>query len=1163
MSPAKAHFLTDTQKKAVDLVGRDICVTAGAGSGKTRVLVERFVNLVVNKKTPIQDILTITFTEKAANEMKQRIADRFEKPGLERELRDIESAYLSTIDSFSARLLREHALEVDVDPEFTVLDEYESRYLQRNMAEALLMEWKTPNPKDFDVLLKGLHCERLEEAAINIMGKIRSTGAVPQDIPHADVGPQEIKTVLGKISACLDDLKEHMSSESISEKTSVKLSAITSSLLPIVHLAHASPEGLTVDHINRIDEVLKLHGRLTVSGFVKDDLKDLRENLFPELRMLFFEREAVGVWLVLRKFLVELTRKYEEEKRFRSALDFSDLVEKAIQLLRTTPHVRQELREKFKYILVDEFQDTNKLQKTLIDLLRSDGNLFVVGDARQSIYGFRDADLEVFLQHRKEVEKKGGAIIPLNSNFRTRPEIIDFINNVCKAIPEGSGQVEHSELVAASRFKGKEGPSVELILTKGSNMDEARRLEATVLARRIHDIVENKEVKITRLDGPNADAPVSYGDFAILLRRTADIKLYERALAELNIPFFIVRGRGLYNTREVTDLVNFLRVIDNPLDEIRLAAVLRSPFVGISDECLFWLAHYSNDKNNNGEELFYTTSHADRIPEIEPLHRDRLLRFAGLLRGFRNLKGRLPVDSLTDAVIDKTDFDTKMLALPSGRQKHANIRKIVELARDLDKKGFSGLNEFFRIISDLRIMETRESEAPVDVEKSDVVKLMTVHAAKGLEFPVVALADLNRAEFNRTDDLTFSKKAGLGFKVLNPATRNREDTRSYYRIAEDRRQREEEEMERVFYVALTRAEEHLLLSGARGSDKKGAWLKVLAENLDLPLGPNEEMPESITFGNNGGRLRVITDGVQHKGRPPFKKLPAQDKQKVLGGKKLGLPPGATPSTKDILSLAKTTLGTGSKGDYVYSVTEIMSFLLCPRLYHLGHRLGLPVIHAELAEEAAVDQGETDEIRRDILGNIAHTALERYRPSYKEPVLRKIILQVFDEALIREPKQEQIDVVTRWVMDFYSSPVGYMVKTSQRVERELPFVFNHGGNPIRGKIDLLFSPSGTGWHLLDYKSSPVVPKEMKGYEFQMQLYSLAVEAIYGQKPLETVLFFIASKEAVHVDTSPRTMKGLEDKLESFFKTQEEGTYPERKGPHCEWCEYRGYCNGAAA
>jgi ATP-dependent helicase/nuclease subunit A len=1170
--------LTETQKKGVETVDRDVCVTAGAGSGKTRVLVERFVNLVSNKNVPIQNILTITFTEKAASEMKERMARRFEDMGLWQELQDIEFAYLSTIDSFSARLLREHALEAGVDPEFTVLDEYESRYLQRNVAEALILEWEGNNPQGINALLRGLHCQDVEEAAINIIGKVRSTGIALKDLPRTDIQPEEIAGAADKISACLDRLETYLKQGALPEKSSANVSTVVSALFPVMRLARDAPDQLTANHIESMDETINRYVKLTAPEPLKSELKALKEELFPRLRGLFFERMSAGVGEVLREFLAELSRKYAEEKRLRSALDFSDLAEKTIHLLRSASHVRQQLRDRFKYILVDEFQDTNKLQKTLVDLLRSENNLFVVGDTRQSIYGFRDADPDVFLNHSEEVAEKNGAVIRLNENFRTRPEIIEFINHVFRNVPGGSGRAEATELIAASRFRQKRSPSVELILARGANMDEARGLEAAVLARRIHDIVEKKEVKITRLGGPGA--PVSYGDIAILLRTTTDIKLYERALAELNIPFFVIRGRGLYNTQEIMDLVNFLKVIDNPLDEIALAAVLRSPFVGVSDECLFWLAHYIKDRSNDsdgngndgddgsGKNIFNALAYLDKIPEIEPRYRERLLGFIEQLGKFRDLRERLPVSALMDTVIEETNFDTRMLALPSGRQKHANIRKVVELTRGLEKKGFSGLSEFFGVMSDLRLRETREPEAQTDVEKSDVVKLMTVHSAKGLEFPVVAVADLSRGRCNRADSVIFSKKTGLGFKALNPSTKVPEKTLSYCEIAESQDKNDLEEAKRVLYVALTRAEEHLLLSGALSQRSKGGeWIKMLAEKLDLPLEPSEssesgEIPESVPFGENGRKLRVITEVARHKTRRSFKRLSTADREKILGGKKLGVSAEYVPTTRGILSLtdvSEAAKGRGDGGNYVYSVTEIMSFLLCPRLYYLRYKLGLPALHAAAGGESSFEVREDDEPGKDVLGGIAHMALERYRPGSGESQLRQSVLYAFSQALIAEPAREQIDRVTSWVTDFYAGRIGGMVQGSKRVERELSFVFNYGGNPIRGTIDLLFSPDGSEWRLVDYKTSSAVPKEVVGYQFQLRLYSLAVEAIYGQRPGEATLSFIASNETVPVDTSDGAMQDFRDKLDSFFRGQDADTFPERKGRHCDWCEYSGYCN----
>lgn len=1161
MSTGTGQPVTDAQKKGIELVGCNICVTASAGSGKTHVLVERFVHLVTARKVPIQNILTITFTEKAASEMKQRIAERFEKLGLERELREVEFAYISTIDSFTARVLREHALEANVDPEFTILDEYESRYMQRNVAETVLSGWETSNPQGFNNLLQGLHCRHLEEVTINILSRIRSTGTPLQDIIQPDVRPQDIRAVLEKISKCLDVLGRYLQVGSIPKQMSENISGLISALSPITNETITTPERLTVNHINDIAGALERYGRLTPPEPAKDSLKSLRETHFPELRRLFFERVAAGERQALKGFLLELHQKYEEEKRARGVLDFYDLTEKTIQLLRTSPHIRRALRGQFRHILVDEFQDTNRLQKDLIDLLMSEGNLFVVGDARQSIYGFRDADLDVFLRHREEVAAGGGAVIQLRENFRTRPEIIDFINHVFRDIPEDDGSTKGAGLVAASSFNEKHDPSVELILTRGDTVDEARMLEATTLARRIHDIVENEELRITRVNGHRVGVPLSYGDFAILLRSTADIKLYERALTELNIPFFIVRGRGLYNTTEVTDLVNFLKVIDNPLDEVRLAAVLRSPFVGISDECLFWLTHYSKDKHCGNGELFYTLAQADMIPEIEPHHRDRLIRFAGQLREFQNLKERLPAASLIDTILDRTGFDTRVLALTSGRQKHANIRKMVELASSLEKRGFSGLDEFFRVISDLRLRETREPEAPTDVERSDVVKVMTVHAAKGLEFPAVVVADINRLRQNRTEDLIFSRRLGLGFKVLNPLTREPEKTSSYHQISEELKQKDEGELGRVFYVALTRAQEHLILSGALGPGSKGEWLRILARNLNLPL-DSEKMPSFIAFGNNGYSLRVVTSGSRRRTPSTFRVLSSPDKNKVLAGRRLTIPQRASLTAEYTLPAVRAAPTPDGKADYVYSVTEIMGFLLCPRLYYFAHRLRLPAICTALEEGATAHQGEIDEIRKGVLGSVAHAVLERFRPDFTEVQLREVVLEAFDDVSVTEPAGEQVSTVTQWVSDFYSSPIGRMVKRAPRVERELAFVFYYRGNPIRGKIDLLFSPNGSGWYLLDYKSSSADQVELRGYEFQMQLYAMAIDAVYGQGPEEAVLFFLATGETLQVDISPPAMVALEERLGLFFKAQEEGSYPKVKGQHCEWCEYRRYCGESA-
>lgn len=1133
--------LTKEQKKGVELVGRDICVTAGAGSGKTRVLVERFVHLVTAKKVPIQEILTITFTEKAASEMKLRIAERFQSKGLERERQDIEFAHLSTIDSFCARLLRENALEAGVDPEFAVLEEYEAWYILRNLAETLLSEWGASNLQGFHPLLEGLHCQNLTEATIKLLSKIRSTGLTPKDIPIKATSHQEIKTVQERVSLCLEEINSRRGRLPDSTKLAEMLDRIFHKLKPLTIL---SPDRLTQNHI---EDLSHLEIRLTVPEPIKSPLQRLREELVPKFHGILSEKEALRVKEALREFLAELLKRYEEEKRKRRALDFYDLEEKVIRLLRNSSLVREELRERFKYILVDEYQDTNNLQKTLLDLLRGDDNLFVVGDAQQSIYGFRDADLEVFLQHKEETIKRKGEVIRLDKNFRSRPEILSFVNLVFKNLWGGSGPVEGSKLLAAASFGKKEAPSVELIFARGKDVEEARRQEAALLSWRIQEIVEKKSLKTTRLDGNEPLRPISYGDIAILLRSTGDIKLLERALSDLGIPFFVARGRGLYNTREISDLINLLKVVENPLDEVALAAVLRSPFVGVDDQCLFWLAYY---RKARPQGIIYSLREADKITEIRPSHRDRLKRFAEQLEEFRALKGRVPVGTFIRTILDKTHFDTKVLALPSGRQRYANLRKIVELARAFEKKGVLELPEFFHVLSDLRLREIRESEASIDIEKSDVVKLMTIHAAKGLEFPVVAVVDIARAMPNTTGDIIFSKKVGLGLKLINPLTQKPIITHGYGQIVEDLRQKESRELERVFYVALTRAQEHLLLGASLGPRTEGEWLRAVAENLNLSL-ESESMPEILSFGNEGYQIKIITNKpTPHEVSPSFCALSQKEKQKIRMGEKLAFSAGVSPINKKILSYVRPASNPATQGDYIYSATEILSFQVCPRRYYFKYRLGLPSLTAPLSH-----QKEGDEIGKGILGDIAHRVLERYRPSSNKLRLQEIIIQAFGEYLAEEADQEQVATIKRWVEDFYSSPLGQEVRVAKEVEREIPFIFAYRGNPIRGKIDLLFSPEGQGWHLVDFKSTDM----LEGYQFQMQLYSLAVEAVYGRMPLEAVLFFLSSRTALPVDISPKAMGVFEKRLEGFFRAREGETYPIKRGPYCLWCDYQQYCN----
>ncbi|MEK7821844.1 MAG: UvrD-helicase domain-containing protein, partial [Planctomycetota bacterium] len=538
----------------------------------------------------VSKILCITFTEKAAGEMKQRVAHKFKSLGMEQERQEVEFAYISTIDSFCSRLLRENALEAGLDPDFTILEEYEAMSLQRDMAEELLAQWEETNPEGYRLLLEELHCRDLAESSIELLAKIRSSGLHPKEIlVKDDVSPELTETLKGT-NLCIKRIEDLLANLSPSSRQREKAEEV---VVKLRHLKDVKAEDLQHAHIASLPEI-KLTG---TSSDLKENLKTLREDLLERLRRLYWEGVTIRTKLALREFLSQFLQLYQEEKRKRSVLDFSDLIERAINLLQTFPSLREEQRDKFRHILVDEFQDTNSLQKTLLEMLKGKDNLFVVGDAQQSIYGFRYADLEVFFEHRRQTQERGGEVIHLNRNFRSRPEVISFVNQVFRGYwGRDDSSTDWRPLVAGSSFAPKGLPSVELLLAsgeEGENMEEVRRVEARLLASRIQEIVKNRGLEITRPNPPKEARPITYGDFAILFRSTGGIKLFEAALEEMDIPFFVVSGKGLYDTREIIDLINLLQLIDNPLDEVKLAAVLRSPFAGINDHTLFWMAHHA------------------------------------------------------------------------------------------------------------------------------------------------------------------------------------------------------------------------------------------------------------------------------------------------------------------------------------------------------------------------------------------------------------------------------------------------------------------------------------------------------------------------------------------------------------------------------------------
>ena len=574
--------LTPKQADAVGRTGQDVCVVAGPGSGKTRVLVERFVWLIREQRVPPSRILTITFTEKAATEIKQRLAREF---ATSPELREqVERAYVSTVHGFCARLLREHPIAAGLDPEFQVLDGAASSAELQEAAEEALDNVYQSKPGQLRALLEALHVstwsggrqQDMAEALCEIYEAMRIAGV---SLPALRAGSVDSAGGLS-LAAFLDELRRVLASAppTLTPKQTECIDALREWTGRAAGLVNA-PASL------RHFELLADYPRPLPRGILSPDLKDIRDE-----RLALFESTLAGEFYAPLKSILldvlELTdASYRRRKRERAALDFSDLEERAIDLLRGDPHVLDSVRESFDQILMDELQDTNPLQWTLMDLLRSPRKFFAVGDINQSIFGFRHADPDVFRRYRESVAGAGGTIDELYENFRSRGEILAAVEAIA-GLTEG---VEKHSLQPARNFLPKERPSVEVIAGFESGETAPEDVEARWIARRIVELIGTLEVQ----DGEAGQRPARFRDMAVLVRTGAALAPVVAALREFGVPYLAEGGRTFYETREVRDLVHLLQVIANPENELALAGVLRSPLVGAGDETLLRMKQQS------------------------------------------------------------------------------------------------------------------------------------------------------------------------------------------------------------------------------------------------------------------------------------------------------------------------------------------------------------------------------------------------------------------------------------------------------------------------------------------------------------------------------------------------------------------------------------------
>jgi ATP-dependent helicase/nuclease subunit A len=1085
-------ILTAAQFAAVDTAGShmDACITAGPGSGKTTVLVEYFQRLVESGTDP-QRILAITFTEKAAANMRKKLAQAFLEDSRLRAA--LERSWVSTVHGFCARLLKENAIFAGIDPEFYITDERESyRQQQEAMAEAVSAMF-AEQPDAVRALIRGLATPEFEALLISAYDAMRGAGMSVEETavkaPLIDDPETELIHALAELRAA--PLADWNPAQKIHLKT------ICRDLEAIVAAAGPREALQAIEAYSGNLQQLKTG---TPARHRAKAVRDLLERLTYFYVTVLYEKERATLLEIVRRF----DARYRERKRGLGALDFADLEEYAVRVLSDHPEIRSQVQAQFDHVLMDEFQDTNGQQAQLMKLVRRTDRFYAVGDVNQSIYGFRHAEPEVFRDYRKDVERRGRRVVDLAGNFRSRPDILRAVETI---VGDREG-IEPRRLTAERVFAEPRPIAVELIKVLGPDADEALRGEARWVARRIQELVQSQGGA-----GGSAcqSAPFSFKQIAVLVRNTEVIPQFTDAFEEAGIPYVVHRGKGFFDAREVKDLYHLLRVIANPRDELSLAAVLRSPLVAASDEALLALRLMGA---NIGESLMRIGA----APDLTADDLEKLTRFRDRMHSWRIRRELVSFDRLLAEAIDDCGYRCE-----SQGPGWMNIEKFLAQAREASAR--MSLDEFVELVSRLRDDNVREPEAPPE-DATDAVALMTVHSAKGLEFPVVFAAALHKGIETSTPVVAFSRHSGLGARWRNPATGKDKSDLLLHVINEERKERETEESHRLLYVAMTRAEEHLVLTFSGKEGKPKNWAKTVSEGLGLTLDSSRD--EVLTLSAPDGqewKLRVLVTG---SGTDAFACQP-----EVIGNRLAGGSACPTKDPVDWLALPVVT----DQHDGNATVTEVAAFAKCPREYYLGHYLGFegrPLAGRDRRQAATDDSKDT----ASEFGSIVHALLAGKPPATGSPAPP-------------DPK------ATAMVEVFKQSALGRRAARAGRVEREFDFLMAVEGIVLRGQIDLWFEEGGETI-IVDYKTDAVNANEAhqraQDYAMQLRLYALALERMTGRPPDHAWLYFLRPNTAIEVDLRPSLLDSPEQVVRELEEAQDSLHFPMREGRHCIRCPF---------
>ena len=1192
---------TKEQQQAISKAKSNILVAAAAGSGKTAVLVERIINKILNEKIDIDKLLVVTFTNAAASEMRERILNAIYKKideseneeeiqNLQKQVVLLNKASICTIDSFCLDVVRNNFFEIDISPNFRIADTAEIELLKQEVLDELFEEKYEEKNEDFQKLIKTYTSYRddtpLKDLILKIYSYISSSPYPKKWLDDAierfnikDENLDFTKTVWGEL--LIQEIKEELQDDIAILEAQAKRLSVESDLVlfqktienDVIELKRLFEN---LDNWNKAYSIANSVDFITwprnkVDSLEKENTKNVRDQVKKKFKakvdkiFVSSSEEAIqdiiemyNTLLKLKNIIFEFDEFFTKKKKDKNIVDFSDVEHYALQILvrekEDGTHERTDVAKKymnqFEEIAIDEYQDSNLVQEYILTAVSRGNNIFMVGDVKQSIYKFRQARPELFLEKYKsyslENTNERGLKIQLFKNFRSRENILDFTNEIFENImSESLGEIEYNEeefLNLGASWEPKEIKNeIDIIDLKEQEKDydeenseeeeeiqenlEDIEIEAKFVAKKIKELIDSKYQVYDLKAQKYRD--IKYRDIAILLRSTkAKAPIFEKELIEKDIPVYSDMSSEYIDTMEIQTILSLLKIIDNPMQDIPLVTVMRSSIGKFTDNELveIRLADQHSD--------FYTTLLKSKLSVSTEL-KGKIERFLSELDKWREEQEYLSLDELIWKIYEDTGFLNYMGVLPNGMLRQENLKMLFERAKQYESASFKGLFNFIRFIERLHSSSGDLSSAKMIGENEDVVRIMSIHKSKGLEFPIVFLAS-SSSQFNLMDlnkDILLDQELGLGVKYIDYDMQVKYDTLTKLALRNKELNSVYSEEMRILYVALTRAKEKLYITGIKKDFSKE---KENMENMLSIYNKKEGKINPIlvkkyktyldwilmVYYSDFDKMKNLANVNIFVKDDLIKELKPEEKQEI------DLIRMIEENSKEVTDTEIKKVENELSFEYEYKADTLIPSKTS--ITAIAHK-NMEEARYNATDEIEVENYEEDEITFPVpkflnnedeekitaskRGTIMHLCMKNldFSKKYEIQDIKNLIEELKNKDIITEKEANSVNV--NQILRFCKSDVWQELKSVKEYHKEEPFYINVSASKVQetestanilaqGIIDLYYIDKSDNLVLLDYKTDYVTEGEedilIKRHTPQLLLYKEALENALNRK-----------------------------------------------------------------